>query len=388
MAWTRGSAMVSGVVAVGGLVAAGAAGPLTPPSGVPQSTGPTMLEVEPRTSIASLPFVITEPGSYYLMGDLEGKSGIQIQASGVTLDLNGFTLRGVDASTPGVTVQAGVTNTTIQNGLIEGWAGDGVNAPNADTGLIAAVTAAGNAGDGFDLGDNWVVVNALATDNGGSGIGGSNNGVASDSAAENNADSGVVFGDGATISNVSSDNNGLSNVTVGIGSTITNSSASGRAGTGFLLGEGSSISGSVASGATTNFDATAGSIQVAQCTSTAGGTGFALGASSSITGSLATRAESVGILLASLVTVQGNTVSQCNIGIDSFGVSSYIEGNTATANNVGIRMGGSGSLAVGNVAGGNNTPFQFEQGNAWGSILGIGGDGAFSVSDTFANLAY
>ena len=121
MAWTRGSAIVSGVVAVGALVAAGVAGPLTPPSGVPQSTGPTMLEVEPRTSIASLPFVISEPGSYYLIGDLEGKAGIQIQASGVTLDLNGFTLRGVDASTPGVTVQAGVTNTTIQNGVIEAW---------------------------------------------------------------------------------------------------------------------------------------------------------------------------------------------------------------------------------------------------------------------------
>ena len=48
---------------------------------------------DPRTPISSLPYTITNSGSYYVTGNLESSShGIVIDASGVTVDLMGFSL--------------------------------------------------------------------------------------------------------------------------------------------------------------------------------------------------------------------------------------------------------------------------------------------------------
>src|SRR6185295_11122012 len=81
------------------------AGPLDPPAGPILPTYKTLNEVEPRIVInaANTPgdadslFKITQPGSYYLTGNITGvagKHGIEVVASGVTLDLNGFDLLG------------------------------------------------------------------------------------------------------------------------------------------------------------------------------------------------------------------------------------------------------------------------------------------------------
>src|SRR5437868_7397499 len=103
-------------IAAFGIIAAGTAlaGPLNPPAGPVTSSYKTLTEVEPRTAInaANTPgdsfsvFKITQPGSYYLtsgFAGVTGKTGILIASGGVTLDLNGFTIRlgdsGVTCST-------------------------------------------------------------------------------------------------------------------------------------------------------------------------------------------------------------------------------------------------------------------------------------------------
>ena len=73
-------------------------GSLTPP-GAPGETMHTLEEVyertDPRTPISSLPYTISEPGSYYVTGNLSSTGhGIVIEASGVTVDLMGFSLTG------------------------------------------------------------------------------------------------------------------------------------------------------------------------------------------------------------------------------------------------------------------------------------------------------
>lgn len=79
-------------------ICAYAQGPLTPP-GVPAPTMKTLAQIEPRIDVLALgaqpPYIIAEPGSYYLSGNIiaaNGQSGITILAQNVTLDLNGFTI--------------------------------------------------------------------------------------------------------------------------------------------------------------------------------------------------------------------------------------------------------------------------------------------------------
>src|SRR3954465_1490967 len=79
-------------------------GSLTPP-GAPAPTMKRLDEVEPRTNLQASPapagvdmtnpnyhFVINKPGSYFLSANLAvtKSNGIEINAEGVTLDLNGF----------------------------------------------------------------------------------------------------------------------------------------------------------------------------------------------------------------------------------------------------------------------------------------------------------
>src|SRR3989440_9193807 len=79
-------------------------GSLTPP-GAPAPTMKRLDEVEPRTNLQASPapagvdttnrnyqLVINQPGSYYLSANhgVTKASGVQINAEGVTLDLNGF----------------------------------------------------------------------------------------------------------------------------------------------------------------------------------------------------------------------------------------------------------------------------------------------------------
>lgn len=103
-----------------------AQGPLTPP-GAPAPGMKTLQQIEPRTPISSLPFTISQSGSYYLTESLvltdPNSDGITIQASGVTLDLMGFTLSSGAAATgraiyvPPDSPRRGIC---VKNGIITG----------------------------------------------------------------------------------------------------------------------------------------------------------------------------------------------------------------------------------------------------------------------------
>ncbi|MCF7855589.1 MAG: right-handed parallel beta-helix repeat-containing protein [Candidatus Pacebacteria bacterium] len=104
-------------------------GMLVPP-GSPAPTMRTLLQVEPRTPIDSIPYTVTESGSYYVTSNLVSTGdGITIQASYVTVDLMGFTLEGDSSggSDYGVFLN-GNTNeldflhgVTVMNGIVRGF---------------------------------------------------------------------------------------------------------------------------------------------------------------------------------------------------------------------------------------------------------------------------
>jgi hypothetical protein len=98
-------------------------GSLTPP-GAPAPGMKTLQQIEPRTAISSAPFTISTAGSYYLTTNLTTtvSNAIVIAASGVTLDLNGFTIFSTttDAANGGAAILlgSGLRDVTILNGHI------------------------------------------------------------------------------------------------------------------------------------------------------------------------------------------------------------------------------------------------------------------------------
>jgi parallel beta-helix repeat protein len=433
------SALAVGVLITGAMLYAG---PLNPPAGPVTSTYKTLTEVEPRIAInaANTPgdadslFKVTQPGSYYLTGNITAvanKHGIEIAASGVTLDLNGFELVGVPGmgAFDGVSVTAsGLTNIAVLNGSLRNWGGDGVDTGSAFSfaSRVEGVRASENSGMGIRVGRGATVSNCAAAGNSDSGIVVAESCSVTDSTASLNLFAGIEAGDGSTVANCSSAFNSgpgltvrnsvtLSNCTanangaagisaalhctllncavynnngIGIatsdGSTISSCTASGNNGGGFLIDNGSSISNSVAFGngqvgITATFACT-----VVACTA---------------------KSNSIdGIKCTTRCGIRENTCADNGAvgngaGIRVTGSDNRIEGNNCTNADLGIVLLGAGNVMVKNTCSGNTINYDIFAGNRYGPIINItaanpatvSGNSAASTmgsTDPWANFAY
>jgi hypothetical protein len=183
-------------------------GTLTPPPGPPSPTMSSLSQVmttlnqnEPRGPISSTPYTIAKPGAYYLTTNLTmtvGVDAIDINANGVTLDLNGFTISSTSPFDGGTAIllnvvnynnSTGASDITISNGHITGgvtnkagvFGGPGFNngigyflappAPPFNVRVIG-VTVSGCLYDGINLGtgNSTVVESCTVNTVGGSGI--------------------------------------------------------------------------------------------------------------------------------------------------------------------------------------------------------------------------
>jgi hypothetical protein len=148
-------------------------GSLTPP-GAPAPTMKTLDQVEARTPIdgGAGAVTISNPGSYYLTGNITVSTGnaITIATSGVSLDLNGFTIKSTAASATGtgILINSALQNITIVNGFIQGgvtqsggtYSGSGFNNGINYSGatpvnvLVVRVSVSGCLNNGIALGFN------------------------------------------------------------------------------------------------------------------------------------------------------------------------------------------------------------------------------------------
>ena len=150
-----------------------AQGELTP-AGPPAPMMKTLQQIEPRTDVQRLAgnstclFEISQPGSYYLTANLVGtsnKRGIEIAADNVTLDLNGFEVRGVPDSWQGVYVAGYHENISLRNGTLCQWGTSGVEAGQASRSLFTDLRVSANRGAGLTVGSGCFAQNCVIRSN-------------------------------------------------------------------------------------------------------------------------------------------------------------------------------------------------------------------------------
>lgn len=311
------------VVAAAGVLFAG---PLNPPVGpIAPTPGP-----EPRIAInaTNTPgdsdatpslFKITQPGSYYLTGNIAGvagRHGIEIAASGVTLDLNGFDLVGLPGMGFFDGVVATVDNSTdicIRNGSVRNWGDDGIDLGSAAAinSRVTDVRASGNVDIGIDVDVNGTVTGCSASANGGLGI---------------------RVGNGCTITACSTFSNVGPGIGTGAGSTITGCSANANGSIGIV---------------------TSGGCTITQCTARAnGGDGI--------------RVSSGCVVLANTCANNG---TGDGAGIRATGNDNRIEGNNCTLADRGIDVDAGGNIIIRNTCSGNTVNWDIVAGNAYGPIV-------------------
>ena len=158
-----------------------AQGNLTPPPGVPSATMKTLEQVEPRIDLATVAgnanyhHVISQPGSYYLSGNLAVTNihGIMISVSGVTLDLKRFQIsRSFGSGGNGVDIRPGIRGASIYNGSIRGF-GYGIFAnyfPYPKDSVLSGLTVSDCSQYGIFVPASSLVTDCIVCENTGAGI--------------------------------------------------------------------------------------------------------------------------------------------------------------------------------------------------------------------------
>lgn len=346
-----------GGLAAGALLAGRAhAGPLNPPAGPVTSTGKTLTEVEPRIAInavntpgdADSLFRISQPGSYYLAGNVagvSGKHGIKITASGVTIDLNGFDLSGVTGSLSGIFAFGSINSICIQNGKVRNWRGSGISASSSTGVLLRDLIAMSNAATGILCGGSSVISDCVARDNV-IGIVCGERSVVTHCTAGLNSNAGIQTSTAAVVSGCSADENGGQGIVLG------------------FLG------------------------YVAGCTASRNAlTGISTNSSCTIIDNTASENTSHGIDVAFHCIVRGNTstLNATGAGIRVRNNHCRIERNQLSSNSTGLLVSGSRNLIIGNsVSQSTSVNYNIAGGNRYGPIIDATATGSAAVNGSAA----
>ena len=396
-------------------------GSLTPP-GAPARTMKTLQQVEPRIDLLNAPatavdtnstdynFIINQPGSYYLSANLlvTKTNGIQINAEGVTLDLNGFEIsRASGAGGAGVDILATGHRASVRNGSIKGF-GYGIRTVASVTGYPRncafrdlAVSFCTNTG--IFAGESAVLESCRAHDNSGfAGILAHTGSSLSNCTASNNSASNAIFANGGSSLNncTAASNTGTYAFYIGTGSSLTNCSAlsnqsSAGSSAAFRTEAGCTISHCTAS-YTANTTATA--------TPTTG-MGFDISANSIVENCNASSNKGDGIHILSETVARDNICSGNGsgagngAGIHAIAFGNRIEGNNLTGNDRGLDVDNIANIITRNTARGNTTNYDIVANNFFGAIvdrtsgvaLPVTGNSAptsIGTTDPWANIAY
>jgi hypothetical protein len=343
-----------------------AQGPLLPP-GAPAPSMRTLEQVEPRTPVESLPgndlflHVIEAPGAYYLTGNLtgvNGKGGIGITTSSVTVDLRGFTVAGVEGATYGIqSSDLQATGIHVINGIIRDWPFLGLQLRGRGN-RVQGISVISNPGGGMFIGPAAAVLDCTAVQNG---------------------QLAYFIGEGSVISRCTAQLN--------------------TSGTAFSISRGGAVSDCTAvSNAGGGFGASSGDVTFFNSNSRGnGGYGFSLADSSSIQHCTSVNNGADGIVALGNCLILNNTVSgngqtaTGSAGIRVNGANNRIDGNNVlnhsrALTDVGIQVSAAGNLVVRNSASNNTANFSITGVNTVDPV--ITATGTITSTNPWANFEF
>ena len=367
------------------------AGPLNPPAGAVSPTYKTLTEVEPRIAVsaANTPgdadslFKITQPGSYYLAGNISGvanKHGVEIATGNVTLDLNGFDLVGPGGAGTfdGVSVTVSdIVNVCVMNGNVRNWPGDGVNIGLSftDGSRVDSIRSSGNGAIGISAGRDNVVTNCSAAQNGSFGIRVAGSTSIIGCTAARNANDGISTLGDCTISDCTSWFNtgeGFSSSTTA----FTNCQSAENTGVGYAVGPNSTLVNCVASGNGLNgVTASFGTTVQASTISNSAGIGISIGTGGAVLDCVLRENGGGGITCGAQSVIRGNSCSANNSAAASIAAiaatanDNRIEGNNCGGSDIGLSVTGAGNIIIRNTCSGNALNWSIVAGNALAPIV-------------------
>ena len=365
-------------------------GSLTPP-GAPAPTMKKLDEIEPRTNLQATPapagvdtsnanyqFIINQPGSYYLSANLlvTKTNGIQINAEGVTLDLNGFQISRATPSGNGIEIPAASIRATIRNGSITGFV-NGIFANSSQACAFRDLAVSGCTNFGIQAGTGAIVESCRAYQNSGTaGIATSWGSTLSNCAAtRNSATYGISAGSACALTNCTGSlNTGAFGINAGSGSSLTSCDASFNTGIPAISGGINADYGSTITHCTAYWNDSS----LNQTSTT--GMGISVNVGCTIQNSTAEFNDADGISVHSECLVRENNCVFNLAGIHSTDRNNRIEGNNVTGNTRGISVEGTGSLIIKNTADNNLTAYSIAANNRYGPIVDISAAGAPAVN--------
>ena len=418
-----------------------AAGPVKAPDTSAPAEARTPIGLDTTPGDTDSLYRITQPGSYFLTGNLtgvSGKCGIEIAASRVTIDLNGFTMQGVAGSLDGIHVSDLFQQLTVRNGAISGWS-NGVYAAYEDghfvdltfsnnaaaglwagTGIITDCIASGNGMFGvraltgsvltrvvarsnhdgiWTVGDGLRLVDCTARENIAYGIvlAGDSNTIVGCSATDNGID-GFQAGGYTSFERCTAKNNVANGFVVASGGTLGHCTAFFNNLSGFKLSPGTVLTESTANSNTQDGVETSSHARVENCTATSNGRfGFLLGLGSQIRGCVARQNAVIGINAESNCHIESNLAVNNGLqapansfsgGIQVLGSGCRVDGNTCTLNKIGFLAGAGDVIFVRNCARGNTGGnYLFAAGAEYAAIITNPGAG-FVSTNPWANFAF
>jgi len=316
-------------------------------------------------------FKISQPGSYYLTGDItgvSGKTGIEVAADSVTLDLNGFQVVGVAGALVGVGDAANTTRTgvTVRNGVVRDWPSGGVRFFKFGSSRLLRfqdVTSRNNGSHGFECRDSSIFIHCESGSNVGAGF---------------------FVGDGCLFESCVAHQNGAAGFDVSFGAQVTGCLARSNTGAGFLAND-ATLVGCTATFNSDGFSATRCTLTGCQASfnsawginASSGSLVNSCGASNNTTG---------GILANTGTVVRGCQVSASGVGIRTTGSDACIDGNSVSGGTTCFDITGSGNIVMRNTASGGTVRYSFTGVHTTGPIVSVAGTITSTVST--ANFEY